>query len=407
MRLTVATPDWMRRPLVRAVIAAFEEAQRPLRFVGGAVRDHLLGRPVFDVDAATTATPDETLALLAKHHIKAITTGLAHGTVTAVQDGATLEITTLRRDLTTDGRHAVVAFTDDWKEDAARRDFTINALYLTPQGVLYDYFHGEVDLQQGCIRFIGDAAARIAEDHLRILRYFRFLATHGLQSAEIGALAACETAALKLLTLSGERIRQEMLKLLAAPLPQPALDSMQQCGVLAVVTGHAFDLTALTPLLALESALTIAPHPLLRLALLLRQTHDAPAQAAMLSARWKLSVKQTSYVSSLVKHVPLSHLNEAVARRLVYLHGSDVGLMLILLEAAQRGMATHEFTAIWQSIKDWQPPRLPVRGEDLKQQGIGAGPILGKALRQLEERWIESDFQMTREALLALPYLHT
>jgi poly(A) polymerase len=401
MTTPIAPPDWLQRPAVRAVAMAFAKAERPLRFVGGAVRDHLLGRPVGDIDAATTATPDETLALLSRARIKAVPTGLAHGTVTAVHEGATLEITTLRRDVATDGRHAVVAFTDDWKEDAARRDFTVNALYLAPDGTLYDYFGGRDDLARGVIRFIGEPSARIAEDYLRILRYFRFLATHGREPAEVTALAACESAALELLNLSGERIRQEMLKLLAASQPLAALEVMQGSGVLSVVTGHAFELARLTPLLAQEATLGQPPHPLVRLALLLRGAGQGEALAEAIARRWKLSTKEARLLQALVTQPLPAPLDAPAVRRLAYLHGPEWAGPLLQVAAAEQGMPPPTLAALWQETAGWVPPRLPVSGEDLKARGLGAGPALGKALRALEERWIASDFTLTRDALLA------
>jgi poly(A) polymerase len=400
MKHSAPLPDWLQRPIVRAVSTAFAESGRPLRFVGGAVRDHLLGLSVKDIDAATTATPDETLALLKRHRIKAVPTGIAHGTITAVQDGASMEITTLRRDVATDGRHAVVAFTDDWKVDASRRDFTLNALYLAPDGTLYDYFGGREDLARGHIRFIGEPAERIAEDYLRILRYFRFLATHGREPAEIGALAACEAAALELLNLSGERIRQEMLKLLAAPQPLAALEVMQISGVLAVVTGHAFALATLQPLLALETACGAAPHALVRLALLLRSTGQGTALAASIGTRWRLSGKELKLLQLLVAHASKEPLSAQLAHRLIYLHGQEWGPLLLLLNAAEQQAASHSFAPLWQMAGAWVPPRLPVTGEDLSTLGIAPGPALGKALRGLEQAWIESDFTLDRAALL-------
>ena len=400
MKHTVTPPDWLQRPIVRAVSAAFAESGRPLRFVGGAVRDHLLERPVKDIDAATTATPDETLAILKRHRIKAVPTGIAHGTITAVQDGASMEITTLRRDVATDGRHAVVAFTDDWKEDASRRDFTLNALYLAPEGTLYDYFGGQEDLARGHIRFIGEPAERIAEDYLRILRYFRFLATHGRESADIGALAACEAASLELLNLSGERIRQEMLKLLAAPQPLAALEVMQSSGVLAVVTGHAFELSVLQPLLMLEAACGIAPHPLVRLALLLRSTGQGVTLAASIGTRWRLAGKESKLLQTLVSHASSEPPSAKAAHRLIYLQGQEWGPLVLLLDAAETHASPSSFAPLWHMAGAWPPPRLPVTGEDLTALGIAPGPALGKALRGLEQAWIDSDFTLDRAALL-------
>lgn len=398
----ISRPEWFSRPVVQGVCDAFERAGRPLRFVGGAVRDHLLGWPVHDIDAATTATPDETLALLAQHRIKAVPTGIAHGTITAVVGGETLEITTLRRDVATDGRHAVVAFTDDWQQDAARRDFTINALYLSPQGMLYDEVGGRKDLQEGIIRFIGKPEARIAEDHLRILRYFRFLATHGRQSPDVASLAACENAAQELLNLSGERIRQEMMKLLAAPHPQMALEAMQACGVLPAVTGSAFGLATLTPLYALEMALSLPPHPLVRLGVLLRSTGGGMALARAISERWKCSSREKKLLEAFIRHQPASTLDARHCRQLLYHYGSEIGPLILLVDAAERGVEAAAFAPVWEEAQGWIPPRLPVSGEDIKAAGLSSGPALGKALRALEDAWIASDFTLNHAALLKL-----
>src|SRR5579872_7361897 len=208
------SPPWLKWPETQALIKAFADAKAPIRFVGGCVRDALLGRAVQDVDVATPLRPEATMALLQKAGIKAIPTGIDHGTATAVIHGKHFEITTLRKDVSTDGRHATVAYTDDWKEDAARRDFTINALYLSPDGELFDYFNGARDAKEGHVRFIGNAGERIREDYLRILRFFRFYAWYGKTEPDKEALTACTEAANNIGTLSGERVQQEMLKLL-------------------------------------------------------------------------------------------------------------------------------------------------------------------------------------------------
>jgi poly(A) polymerase len=233
--IQIPPPSWLQQSPVRALIAAFAAVGSPLRFVGGCVRDSLLDRPVKDIDAATPAIPPQVITLLEKSGIKAIPTGIAHGTVTAVIENKHVEITTLRRDAQCDGRHASVEFSDDWREDAARRDFTMNALYLSPQGELFDYFGGLDDARHGRVRFIGEPASRIREDGLRVLRFFRFYAWFGRGAPDAAALEACVAERGMIKRLSGERIQKEMLTLLAAPGPVPALRAMQETGVLAEV----------------------------------------------------------------------------------------------------------------------------------------------------------------------------
>jgi poly(A) polymerase len=252
--VNLAAQAWLNDAKTRTLLAAFGDV--PLRFVGGCVRDAVMGRNVGDIDCATPAKPEEVVALLEAADIKAVPTGLAHGTITAVIDSKPFEITTLRKDVACDGRHAEVEYTDDWQQDALRRDFTMNALYCDAHGEVFDYTDGVDAARAGRIQFIGDAEARIREDGLRILRFFRFFATHGLGAPDTTALKACAAHKAMLADLSGERIQQEMLKLCAAESPYAALEAMQQGDVLAALLPQAT--------LGHHSA---HPHPLLRLAL--------------------------------------------------------------------------------------------------------------------------------------------
>ncbi|MGH6904305.1 MAG: CCA tRNA nucleotidyltransferase, partial [Geminicoccaceae bacterium] len=283
----LAGQPWLTAPASRAVLAALEAGGRPVRFVGGCVRDGLLGRPDAgrEIDLATPERPEQVMRLLEAAGLRAIPTGLAHGTVATTAGGRTFEITTLRRDLACDGRHAEVAFTDDFRVDAARRDFTINAMSCDREGRLYDYFEGQADLAAGRVRFVGAAAARIVEDYLRILRFFRFFAHHGRPPADAEALRACRAAAPGLQRLSGERIQAEMRTLLEAGDPLPALRLMVETGVLGQIIPGPVALERLARLIEL------APEsdPLIRLAALLRPPPAEPATTDRVALRWRLS----------------------------------------------------------------------------------------------------------------------
>ncbi|WP_341895839.1 CCA tRNA nucleotidyltransferase, partial [Ferrovibrio terrae] len=283
--------DWMTAAPTRSLLAALGASGAPVRFVGGCVRDAILGLRPADIDLATPETPEVVIRRLEKAKLKAVPTGIEHGTVTAVVPPATFQVTTLRRDVATDGRHATVVFGTDWAEDAARRDFTINALYADADGRLYDYTDGRADLAAGLVRFIGDPAARVAEDYLRVLRFFRFHARFGRGAPDAASLAACAAASDRLDRLSGERIRDELLKILILPNAADALVLMQQSGVLAAVLPEAhFEAAALGRLIALQAAVAAGsqaePEVWPRLALLL--AGDAAAGMAM-AERLRLS----------------------------------------------------------------------------------------------------------------------
>jgi poly(A) polymerase len=394
----LAGQPWLVAPPSRRVLKALTAGGRPARFVGGCVRDGLLGlEPAGpDLDLATPEPPERVMELLQAAGFKTIPTGLAHGTVTAVTDAQRFEITTLRRDVATDGRHASVAFTDDFEADAARRDFTINAMSCDREGRLFDYFGGRADLAAGRVRFVGPAAARIAEDYLRILRFFRFLAHYGRPPADAEALQACADAAPEIAQLSGERVQAEMRKLLAAKDPLPALDLMRGSGVLTHVVPGAPAADRLARLLAL------APQAdwLLRLAALLRG-QDAVQQMAW---RWRLSSRDATRLLALTQD-PLPPLRATPAARRQALHrlGVERYADLVRLAAAadrseDAGAALAE--ALAESAR-WQPRTLPITGHDVIGLGVPAGPAVGEVLAKVEDWWIAQDFAPDHAACLA------
>ncbi len=392
----------MDEPAVRSVIGALHGAGAPVRFIGGCVRDALLGRPVADIDMATPLPPDTVIATLTAARLRAVPTGVAHGTVTAVVRGSTgparhFEITTLRRDVETDGRHAVVAFTDDWRADAARRDFTMNALSARPDGALFDYFGGLADARAGRVRFIGDAHRRIREDYLRILRYFRFFAHYGRMPAEASALAACRDLAPGTAILSGERVRAELLRLLAAPDPVPAWRLMQETGVADQVIGQSGRVERLAALVRQdESGMVTGPDAVLRLAALL--DGDAPAVAT----RLRLSGEERDRLVALsggTDAVPLPP-DPAAVQEAIYRSGAErIADRLRLAWAAAPGES--RYPPLLALARSWVPPAFPLRGADIVARGIPPGPRVGALLTAIEAWWIAGDFRASRQDCLA------
>ncbi|MDE2403293.1 MAG: CCA tRNA nucleotidyltransferase [Sphingomonadales bacterium] len=363
---------WTRRADLAALVAALGPGNA--RYVGGAVRDTLLGLPVKDIDVATPLRPETVTAACAAAGIKALPTGLAHGTVTAVLPEGNVEITTLRHDVATDGRHAEVAFTDDWREDAARRDFTINALYADPAtGEIHDYFTGRADLAARRVRFIGDARERIREDHLRILRYFRFQARFGATPADAAAEAACADLAATLKGLSRERIGMELLNLLGLPDPAPTVARMAQLGVLPVILPEA-DAAALAALVAAETREGIAPDAIRRLAALLPPD---PPLAEAVAARFRLSGAQK-------KRLALAAARSAdpvSPRALAYRLGSEAARDRLLLAGASTA-----------DLAGWTPPVFPLKGGEIVARGVQAGPEVARILQAVEARWLAETF---------------
>ncbi|MBU0726556.1 MAG: CCA tRNA nucleotidyltransferase [Alphaproteobacteria bacterium] len=404
----------MQEPAVGAIVAAVTAEGAILRFVGGCVRNGLLGRPVSDIDAATDAPPEQVVTLLERDGIRAIPTGIEHGTVTALKDGRKIEITTLRVDVETDGRRARVAFTDDWAEDAMRRDFTMNALFLDADGTLYDPVGGLPDLESGLVRFVGDPEQRIREDVLRILRFFRFHVQYGRIGPEPEGLAACARLAGLLPSLAGERVREEMLKLLAARDPAPTVYLMREQGVLTPILPEARNLPCLSALATLTGSQEEAdPDPLRRLAALISAGEDA-GEGSGEAVAWRLRLSNAERARLLAMVTPAIDIDPAAdapaRRRALYRVGADIFRDLVLLDWAQRRADQTNAVPDWveggyrvllATAEGWTRPVLPVGGVDLLELGIPAGPKIGTLLKRLEDWWINQDFAPDREACLA------
>ena len=378
---------WLARPGIRRLLTALGAAEGGARFVGGAVRDALLGLPADDLDLATPHPPHEVVRRLEAAGIKVVPTGIAHGTVTAVSSATLVEVTTLRSDVATDGRRATVAFTDDWAEDAARRDFTINALYADPySGEVIDHVGGEADIAARRVRFIGEPYERIAEDHLRILRFFRFYARFGAGEPDAAALDACTARANDLMALSRERIADELLKILALPDPSPTVGLMQQRGIFRVILPELVeDMAACVAMLsAAEREAEIPGDPLRRLAAMLPRD---PALATRLGARLKLSNKARKRLGDAA-NADLDSGPRALAYRL----GAQGALDRLLLAGRPADAA---------SLADWPIPALPIKGGDLVKHGVPEGPDVAATLRRIEDEWVTAGFP-TGEKFAAL-----
>ncbi|RYY33182.1 MAG: CCA tRNA nucleotidyltransferase, partial [Sphingomonadales bacterium] len=358
--LILPDADWRHRAGLDRLVRTLGE----VRYVGGCVRDTLLQIPVSDIDLATPLAPETVVEYLKEAGITAVPTGIAHGTITAVIESGPVEVTTLRRDLSTDGRHATVAFTDDWREDAARRDFTMNALYADPAtGEIFDYFGGRADLDARHVRFIGDPYHRIAEDHLRILRFFRFLARFG-DAPDAAGLDACGARAKDLMALSRERIRDELLKLLVAKNAVRVVRLMLERGIFAPVLPEIVSADLLEHLVLRETAVA-APDPIRRLAALI------PADGSeTIGARLKLSNRQRRRLAAAV--VP----PEGEALHLAYRAGREGAIDRLLL-------SDRPVTEV-RTVADWEAPRFRLTGGAIVARGVKAGPDVARLLRQVE-----------------------
>lgn len=398
---------WMTAPATAAVLRALSAGGAEVRFVGGCVRDACLGRAVKDIDLGTQETPDVVLRRLKDAHIHAVPTGVEHGTVTAVVEHRPFEITTLRRDVSTDGRRAVVAFTKDWREDAARRDFTFNAMSCAPDGTLHDYFGGRADLKAGRVRFVGDAETRIREDVLRLLRFFRFNAHYGKGAPDAEGLAACRKLAPLLPALSGERLQQETLRLLEAPDPLPVLELMRDSGVLAAYLAEAQRFDRLRALMGIEASAKVPADPIRRLAALL-DGGEAAAQAV--GGRLRLSNEARGRLALMAgPPVLLTPALMGADRRRAF-NRLDVaarrdGLLLAWAEAASRGplpqSAAGSWAAFFADAAAWQRRELPVKGRDALALGVKPGPRVGELIDAVRAWWEAGDFKATREECLA------
>ncbi|MFJ6325823.1 MULTISPECIES: CCA tRNA nucleotidyltransferase [unclassified Rhizobium] len=408
---SVAGEAWFRDEALQRVLSLLNADGGEGRVVGGAVRNSLMGLPVADIDIATTLLPEAVVERAGAAGIKAVPTGIAHGTVTLVIGGKPFEITTLRRDVETDGRRARVAFSEDWQADAERRDLTINALYASADGEVVDLVGGLADLERRNIRFIGDAATRIAEDHLRILRFFRFFAHYGNGRPDADGLRACAAARTKIATLSAERVWSEMKKLLSAKDPGRALLWMRQVGVLTEVLPETekWGIDAVPALIAAEQALGWAADPLLRLAAIVPP--DA-TRLAKLAERLRLSKAEAASLQAWANApVIKDDLSEAVFDRLLYRHDpSGVAVRLKLALAIARGKAEGDFEEMARTARlgklleraaKWKKPAFPLSGADALAAGVNAGPRVGELLGKLEQEWLEGNFSDDRASLLA------
>jgi len=387
MKIDPAQHGWMTAPETVAVMAALGEA----RFVGGAVRNALLGAGVVDIDIAVPMPPEEAMARLKAKNIKVVETGLEHGTVTAIAGAHAFEVTSLRKDVETYGRHAKVAFTDSWAEDAARRDFTINALYASADGEIFDYATGVEDLAAGRVRFVGDARTRIAEDYLRLLRLFRFHAWYGKGDLDGEALRAAAEAKDKLKSLSAERIAKEMLRLLEAGKPGPVLRVMAATGILSEILPGPLQLPRLERLTEIEAENLFPRDGVLRLAALLP---DSAEVAQAVAEALKLSNADRSRLAGALSGEGIAeHLSARQARGLLYRIGPARFRDLVMLHwAAAPVSAGLPWRMLLQMAEKWQRPRFPLTGRDVMAAGVPEGPQVGRVLGEVENWWVEQDF---------------
>lgn len=404
---SLAGAEWLVRPQTQRLLAALSAAGHQSRAVGGCVRNALMGLPVTDIDIATTMLPEQTMAVAKLAGMAAIPTGIEHGTVTVVVDHLPFEVTTLRRDVATDGRRAVVAFTQDWAEDAARRDFTMNALYCDADGTVFDPLGGYADLQARRVRFIGDADQRIREDYLRILRFFRFHATYGAGALDADGTLACTRARDGLRQLSAERVGAELMKLLAAERSFDAIMAMFDAGVLVDVIGTPPLLARWQKLITIDWLHDFKPDPALRLASL---TIHAAEDAARMAERLRLSSEQRRVLTlAAIRTVHVTRdMSKTSARALSYRLGpADFRRYVLLNWAASNDAPSDDpWLGIWLVPVLDPPPAFPLSGRELLAIGFPAGPKVGEVLREMEAHWIASDFKADAEALKAMAMRH-
>ncbi|MGV3550062.1 CCA tRNA nucleotidyltransferase [Rhizobium sp.] len=404
---SVADQDWFHAPALTRVLDLLNNDGGEARIVGGAVRNSLMGLPVSDMDVATTLLPEAVQARAEAAGIKCVPTGIKHGTVTLVVEGQPFEVTTLRRDIETDGRHAEVAFTDDWRADAERRDLTINALYADRTGDVHDYVGGVEDIGKANIRFIGVAAERIAEDYLRILRFFRFFAHYGRGRPDAEGIKASSVAKEKIRQLSAERIWAEMKKLLSATDPFRALLWMRTAGVLTVVLPETekWGIDSTPDLVAAEQRFGWAPDSLLRLSAIIPT--DIERIEAMASRLKLATVEREALVAFASCPAIGDDMSGAQLDLLLYRHGNSGAIGRLKMALAKETAGYDDLSKIGRlkvlldrSIQ-WQKPVMPVKGADLLARGLPAGKEIGEKLAVLETAWTHSNFRLTKDELLA------
>jgi poly(A) polymerase len=395
----LADAAWLKRGEVSGLLALLNSNGEEARVVGGAVRNALLHLPVAEIDVATTAEPREVVRRVAAAGWKAVPTGIEHGTTTVVINSHPFEVTTLRQDVETFGRKARVKFGRDWRADAERRDFTINALSASADGKIFDYVGGLGDIAARCVRFIGEPRQRIAEDYLRILRFFRFHAHFAEGEPDAAGLHACIVARAGLDTLSRERVRMELLKLFIAPRAAPALTVMAESGLLGPVLGGVPYVASFAKLAGIETAFGTAPDPVRRLGALAVMVRE---DAERLSQRLRLSNAESERLSALDGWWLVSpSLTEQAARALLYHLGPQSFADRVLHAWAHAGAdaADEPWRALLSLPQRWTPPVFPLKSADFTRRGVPAGPALGAAMRAAKEAWIAADFPMDRAAI--------
>ncbi len=391
---SLAGAYWLDSESTRAVLSAIERGGFQARIVGGAVRNALLGDPVKDIDIATTALPEDVMRLAEAAGLGAVPTGVAHGTATVIAHQQPFEVTTLRRDVETFGRHARVSFSTDWTEDARRRDFTLNALYCDGEGIVHDPLCGYADLVARRVRFIGDARDRIREDYLRILRFFRFTAQYSAGEPDADGLKACIELAHGMSQLSAERIRAELMRLLAAPRAVDTIAVMAKARLLDGLIGSSGDVGLLGRIAAIEAQLARDPDPVLRLAALAGQQPGRPLMT--LAARLRLSNAEGERLARLALPDPAFEPDtpEQEARAFLYRFGAEAfrdGVLMAWARSAAR-VDDPRWAARFALPARWKIPTLPVRGADLLARGLAEGPAIGRIVRSFEDWWIAEDF---------------
>ena len=397
---SLAGAEWLNLPGTRAVLAALNGDGVETRAVGGAVRNELLGLPVTEIDLATTAEPERVIALAEQAGFKAVPTGIDHGTVTVVAEGRPFEVTTLRRDVETFGRHAKVAYTSSWEEDARRRDFTLNALYADRDGNVFDPIGGHGDLQAGRVRFIGEAEARIKEDYLRILRFFRFHAYYGKGPMDAEGLHAAVGLREGLAQLSAERVAGEMRRILVAPGAVGAVEALFDYGLLTNVLGGVPRLVRFERLVAIDEANGLAPSAALRLAALAVFVQE---DVDRLADRLRLSNAEQAVLATGTLGVDAALPSEEAAKALLYRLGPDAYRSRLLISWADADACPED--EAWRKAlalpERWQAPVFPIGGNDVMALGELKGPDIGELLKRLERDWIVSGFALDRDQLLA------
>jgi poly(A) polymerase len=399
----IGDAEWLRTPQIAALLGELDRDGEEARVVGGAVRNALIGEPIGEIDIATTAVPEEVTRRVEAAGMKAVPTGIAHGTITVVVEGMPFEVTTLREDVETYGRHAKVAFGRDWRRDAERRDFTMNALTADAEGTVYDYVGGLDDLRTRRVRFIGDPATRIAEDYLRILRFFRFHAAYGHGAPDAVGLAACIAARDGLAQLSRERVRMELLKLLSAPRAATTLQAMSETGILVSVLGGVPLIASFADMVAVEAVVGVSPDPVRRLgALAVCVVEDAERLMQRLRLSNAESARLTSMGDGWWRMTPA--IGERNTRALVYRLGTQMFADRVLLAWARASAEASD--PAWRALATypdrWIIPVFPLKAADLIARRVEKGPALGDAMRAAEEAWITTDFPSDRQALDAI-----